>query len=167
MSSGKPVKLDRFNRHILATLHLEANLSNVELAERIGLSPSACFQRVKALREAGYFVSFHAEVELDRICNHVLAYVEFKLRTNAPAARRKFTQAVRDIPELMDCLRLTGDVDYISFACCSDMKELQRICDDLASDPALNLQRVEIRVILERAKWFLGYPVNKLKWLEQ
>jgi len=167
MSSGKPLKLDRINRRILATLHLEADLSNVELAEKIGLSPSACFQRVKSLRDAGYFVHFHAEVELDRICEHILAYVEFSLHANAPMARRKFELAVNKIPELMDCLRIAGDTDYISFACCSNIQTLQEICDALAADESLQIRRIETRIVLDRAKWFLGYPIDRLKWLDQ
>jgi len=161
------MKLDRINRRILATLHLEANLSNVDLAERIGLSPSACFQRVKSLRKAGFFVHFHAEVELDKICEHVLAYVEFTLHENVPAARRKFEQAVLGIPELMDCLRVTGDTDYISFACCPGIEELEKICDELASNDSLKIRRIKTRIVVDRAKWFLGYPLDKLKWLDQ
>ncbi|XQF89458.1 Lrp/AsnC family transcriptional regulator [Pseudoalteromonas espejiana] len=51
----KTIKIDRYNQKILAILHLTADLTNVELAEQVNLSPSACFQRVKALKEAGYF----------------------------------------------------------------------------------------------------------------
>ena len=73
----KTIKIDRYNQKILAILHLTADLTNVELAEQVNLSPSACFQRVKALKEAGYFRTFHADINLEQICEHVFAYMEF------------------------------------------------------------------------------------------
>ncbi|MEP2603255.1 MAG: winged helix-turn-helix transcriptional regulator, partial [Paraglaciecola sp.] len=86
----KTVKLDAINKKILATLHKNADLSNQELSDAVALSPSACFQRTKALKEAGYFVNFQTEMDLDRICEHVLAYVEFKLANNTIAGRAAF-----------------------------------------------------------------------------
>ena len=162
----KPVKIDRINRKILATLHYEADLTNVELAERVNLSPSACFQRVKALKEAGYFKHFHAEVDLDQLCEHVLAYIEFTLEDNSAPSRRRFEAAVAEIPELMDCMRLAGDVDYLSLSCFSDLKALNACCDTLSDDPKLAIKTIRTRVVVERAKWFFGYPLDQLNWRE-
>ena len=66
----------------------------------------------------------------------------------------------------MDCLRLSGDVDYISFSCCSNVAELNRLCDSLSSDESLGIQRIVTRIVVERPKFYLGYPIAKLKWLE-
>lgn len=163
---NKHLKLDRINRKILATVHMQANVSNTELADLVGLSPSACFQRMKALKEAGYFVSFTSELDLERICEHVLAYVEISLEDNGYHIRRKFERTIKDIPEFMDCLRLTGDVDYISFTCFPNVRELNRICDELSANTELHIRKIKTRIVLERAKWFLGYPIAKLKWIE-
>jgi len=162
----KPLKLDRINRKILATVHVQANLNNTELADLVGLSPSACFQRMKSLKEAGYFVNFTSELDLDRICQHVLAYVEITLEDNGYQIRRKFESVIQDIPEFMDCLRLTGDVDYISFTCFPNVQELNRVCDELSSHTELHIKRIKIRIVLERSKWYLGYPISKLEWIE-
>ena len=162
----KPLKLDRINRKILATVHLQSNLNNTELADLVGLSPSACFQRMKTLKEAGYFINFTSELDLDRVCEHVLAYVEITLEDNGYHIRRKFESYIQDIPEFMDCLRLTGDVDYISFTCFPNVQELNRICDELSSLSELHIKRIKTRIVLERSKFYLGYPLNKLKWIE-
>lgn len=164
--SRSQIKLDRLNREIITRMHAESNITNQRLADDIGLSPAACSQRVNALREAGYFFDFHCEVDLDRTFEHVLAYVEFRLQENTAPVRRKFEAAVEMHPELMDCMRLSGGPDYISFACARSLQALNEVCDELSADPKLKIARIDTRVILERTKWYLGYPLAKLKWLQ-
>jgi len=160
------IKLDSFNKKILSVLHTNADMSNQKLADKVGLSPSACFQRVKGLREAGYFVSFVAELDLDKICSHVLAYVEFTLENNNPEHRAAFESAIAKRVEFMDCVRITGDTDYISFTGCSNVQDLNALCDSISSDKSLGIKKVRTRIVLERSKWYLGYPLDKLKWLD-
>lgn len=159
------IKLDAINKKILATIHLNADLSNQELADRVGLSPSACFQRTKALKEAGYFFNFHTEMNLDLIVEHVLAYVEFTLERNNARARKAFEAAIEAIPEFMDCLRL-GDGTYVSFTCCPNVQTLNTLCDTISGDESLGVKNIKTRMVMERTKWYLGYPLEKLKWLE-
>ena len=167
MNKGKKqIKLDSYNKKILATIHKQANIPNQELADLVGLSPSACFQRTKALREAGYFFNFHTEMDLDRICEHVLAYVEFTLTSNTSNGRAAFEARIQDIPYFMDCLRMSGDVDYLSFSCFPDIQSLNQACDELANDESLGIKNIQIRMIMERTKWYLGYPLEKLKWID-
>ena len=166
MPDKKPVKLDPINRKILATIHLQADITNARLAEAVNLSPAACSQRTKALRDGGYYFNCHAEVDLDRICEHVIAYVEFTLNDNSVASRRRFEAAIEALPEFMDCLRISGDSDYISFTCCSNIAELNRLCDELSGNEALGIRKVVTRIVLERPKFYLGYPIAKLKWLD-
>jgi DNA-binding Lrp family transcriptional regulator len=88
---------------------------------------------MKALKEAGYFVSFHTDLDLDRMVKHVLAYVEFTLENNSPKFRKAFESAIEKIPEFMDCLRVSGDMDYISFTCCSNVQTLNNIVDEISA----------------------------------
>ena len=162
----KNLKLDAISKKILVIKHTNADISNQELAEQVGLSPSACFQRMKALKEAGYFLSFTTDLNLDRMVAHVLAYVEFTLETNNPQSRKAFEAAIAPIPEFMDCLRITGDVDYICFTCCASTQALNALVDDISGREALGIKIVKTRIILERAKWYLGYPLAQLKWIE-
>lgn len=166
-SNNKNIKLDRINKRILAITHYDADISNQDLADKIGLSPSACFQRMKALREAGYFKSFTTDLDLDRIVENVLAYVEFKLENNTPQVRRAFEAAIMEVPEFMDCLRMSGDFDYISFTCCSNTQILNALVDDFSSNQELGIATIKVRIVLDRAKWHLGYPLQRLKWLDQ
>ncbi len=161
----RAIKLDQINRNILSITHLNSDISNQDLAERVGLSNSACFQRMKALKEAGYFVSFHTDLDLDRMVEHVLAYVEFTLENNSPKARLTFEAVIEKIPEFMDCLRVTGDVDYICFTCCSNTQALNALVDTVGGNESLGVKTIKTRIILDRAKWYLGYPLARLKWL--
>lgn len=163
----KAIKIDSYNKKILATLHLQADLTNVELAEIVNLSPSACFQRVKSLKEAGYFRTFHADVDLEQICEHILAYIEFTLDDNSAPQIRKFSSALDQIPEIMDCMQLSGDVDFISLSCFPNLKALNDTCNQLSENDSLSIKRIKTRIVLERTKWFLGYPLEKLKWVEE
>ena len=165
-AKNKKVRLDSINRKILTITHTRANITNQELADLVGLSNSACFQRMRTLKEAGYFLSFNTDLDLNRMVEHVLAYVEFTLENNNPQARAKFEAVIEDIPEFMDCLRVTGDVDYISFTCCSSSHELNNLIDQVSGNSDLGVRLVKTRIILERAKWYLGYPLEKLRWLD-
>ena len=166
MTRRKDIKLDDINKKIISITHTQSDISNQELSERVGLSNSACFQRTKALKEAGYLITFHSDLDIDRIARNVLAYVEFTLESNSPAARKTFEDAIEVIPEFMDCLRITGDVEYICFTCCSDTQSLNELCDLIGGNPDLGVQKLKVRIILERAKWYLGYPLDKLEWLD-
>jgi len=166
-SKDKNIKLDAINRNILSITHLQSDISNQDLAYRVGLSPSACFQRVKALKDAGYFVSFHTDLDLDRLVEHVLAYVEFTLENNAVAARMRFEAEIEKYPEFMDCLRVTGDTDYIAFTCSANTQSLNALLDRVSEQEELGIRSVKTRIILERSKWYLGYPLSKLKWIQE
>lgn len=163
----KVIKIDAYNKKILATLHLRADLTNVELAERVNLSPSACFQRVKLLKDAGYFRTFHADINLEQICEHVFAYVEFTLEDNSPKSSRKFLDVIDKIPEIMDCMKLSGDVDFISFCCFSDINALNEVCDQLSLNDGYTIKKLKTKIVLERSKFFLGFPLERLKWRDE
>lgn len=164
--NSKNVKLDAINKNILAITHKQSDISNQDLAEKVGLSPSACFQRVKALKEGGYFVGFTADMDLDRLVEHVLAYVEFTLENNSLKQRKAFEARIEQYPEFMDCLRVTGDTDYIAFTCCANTQALNALIDEISADERSGIKTVKTRIILERTKWYLGYPLEKLKWLD-
>ncbi len=165
--TNKKVKLDAINRKILTITHTRSDISNQDLADEVNLSSSACFQRVRALKEAGYFLTFNTDLDLNKIVQHVLAYVEFTLDNNSPQIRQKFEEAIGDIPEFMDCLRISRDADYICFTCCSDTTALNELVDSVSGNEELGVRRVVTRVILERSKWYLGYPLDRLKWLDE
>ncbi len=159
----RPVKLDRINRKILTILQQNARISNIELADRVGLSPSACLQRTKALEEAGYILQYVMAVDLDKICNNVMVYVEFTLEKHRLQDLERFERAMRAIPEIVDCLRVSGRFDYISFVVCNSIADFNKLCDDLLSRD-LAISSIRSNVVLDKPKWFGGYPLEHLEW---
>ena len=79
MPTKKPLKLDAINRKILATIHLQSDITNAKLAEIVNLSPAACSQRTNALKEAGYYFNAHAEVDLSKAVLHTAAALDSAL----------------------------------------------------------------------------------------
>ena len=158
------VKLDSINRKILRIIHTEANISNIELSNRINLSPAAAYQRVKALKEAGFIIHFFAELDMNKLFEHIFAYAEFELESNSFSLRSRFEKAVNDVPEFVDCHRISGEYDYILFCCARDIEAMDAACRLISDNVDLGVKNSKIRVILDRTKWSLGYPFDKLKW---
>ena len=84
-----PLKLDRIDIRILATLQEQGNITNVNLADVVGLSPSPCLQRVKRLEKAGYIESYRAVINLRKLSDHVTVFTEVTL---ADHRRKDFTR---------------------------------------------------------------------------
>lgn len=107
------MQLDRYDRHILEILQVEGRLSNQELAERIGLSPSPCLRRVKALEEAGLILGYRAELDPRALGLTLTALIHISMDRHTPERFAHFEAAVRAIPEVVECLLITGqDADY-------------------------------------------------------
>lgn len=159
----RSVKLDRINRNILTILQENARISNIELADRVALSPSACLQRVKALEDVGYILKYAMSVDLDKLFINVMVYVEFTLERHKKEDFDRFERAVQDIPEIVDCLRVSGRFDYISFMVCSSVSHFNDLCDDLLTRN-LSIARINGNVVLDKPKWFGGYPLEHLEW---
>src|SRR6478672_2514757 len=97
------VQLDAIDRHILAELQQDGRLSNVELAQRVHLSPSACLRRVKALEESKVIAQYVALVDPRRVGQPGTSFTILNLERLTPPAIEAFESAVRDRPEILDC----------------------------------------------------------------
>lgn len=159
----KIVKLDKINRNILTTLQLNARISNIDLADKVGLSPSACLQRTKALEDGGYILQYVMSVDLEKICTNVMIYVEITLENHRMADFDRFEKTIRSIPEFVDCLRVSGRFDYIAFVVCSNISAFNALSDDLLTRN-LSISRIASNVVLDKPKWFAGYPLDHLEW---
>lgn len=118
--------LDPMDRAILAELQRDGRLSNVDLAARVHLSPSACLRRVKALEDAGVIDGYVALLNPKAVGRHGTSYTIINLEGTQPARLEAFEQAVRDTPEILDCFYVAGTNDYlVRFTYC-DAQDLER-----------------------------------------
>lgn len=105
--------MDKFDRHILHTLQREGRISNQELADRIGLSPSPCLRRVKALEESGIIAGYRAMLDARRLGLHLIALLSISMDRHTPERFANFDAVVRELPEVLECSLITGrDADY-------------------------------------------------------
>lgn len=120
------MELDRYDRQILRLLQDNGRLTNQELADRIGLSPSPCLRRVRALEEAGLIIGYRAMVDAKALGLSLMALIQISMDQHTPERFEGFEKAVRDIPEILECLLITGQAaDYQLKAVVRDMDAYQ------------------------------------------
>jgi Lrp/AsnC family leucine-responsive transcriptional regulator len=119
-------QLDAIDRQILEALQTDGRLSNVELAERIHLSPSACLRRVKQLEDAGIIAQYVALLNAKALGQHGTCFSIINLATMNDAILKAFEQAVRDEPEILDCFYVAGANDYLIRFSYRDAEDLER-----------------------------------------
>ena len=132
------VQLDAIDRAILEILSADARLPNNQLAERVGVAPSTCLARVRALREAGVLRGFHAEIDLGALGRPLQAMISIRLTVHAREQIEDFTAAVRELPGVLSVFHMTGVTDYLVWVAAADMQELREfVVDHLATHPAV------------------------------
>lgn len=108
-----PITLDGYDRRILEVLQDEGRITNQELADRIGLSPSPCLRRVRALEEAGVIAGYHAVLDPKALGLDLMALLSISMDRHTPERFAGFESAVANMPEVLECLLITGrEADY-------------------------------------------------------
>ena len=122
--------LDAIDRRILSTLQDDARISNVALAERVGLSPTPCLRRVRALEEAGVINRYAALVDQAAVGLPVSVFISVSLERQVEGALEAFETRVRERPEVMECYLMTGDSDYLLRVVTADLSAYERFLMD-------------------------------------
>lgn len=119
--------LDSIDRSILNELQSDARISNAELAERVGLSPSACYRRVRRLESDGVIAGYVMIVDPEAINRSLDVFVEISLVSQSEANLRQFEKEVVECPEAMSCHLMAGDADYLLHLAVADQRDFERI----------------------------------------
>jgi Lrp/AsnC family leucine-responsive transcriptional regulator len=122
------MELSRHDRRILEVLQQEGRISNQELADRIGLSPSPCLRRVKALEEAGVIVGYRAMLASRPLGLTLTALVFISMDRHTPDRFTNFETKIAELPEVLECLLITGQqADYQLKVVVRDMDAYQEL----------------------------------------
>ncbi len=105
--------MDTIDRNIIKVLQQEGRLSNQALSDRVGLSPSPCLKRLKALEKEGFITGYTAVVDQKKYGLPVTIFLRIKLGNHAEEAIQNFEKQIRLIDEIQDCFLITGDSDYL------------------------------------------------------
>ena len=125
------MNIDRYDRQILEVLQVDGRINNQDLAERIGLSPSPCLRRVRALEEQGLIVGYRALVDARKLGLTLMALVHISMDVHTPERFANFETSVSVLPEVLECLLITGqDADYQLKVAVRDMDHYQALLLD-------------------------------------
>lgn len=105
--------IDKIDRKILQVLQTDGRIASVELAERVGLSPTSTGERLKRLQKDGYIIGFGAKLDPHLLDLPLLVFVEVSLDKTTPDIFDKFAVAVRRAPEVLECHMVAGGFDYL------------------------------------------------------
>ena len=127
------MELDRYDQAILQALQRDGRISNQDLADRIGLSPSPCLRRVRALEDAGIVSGYRALLDAKALGYSLMALIYISMDTHTPERFDNFERQIRDIPEVLECLMITGqNADY----------QIKLVVKDMDAFQALLLNRI-------------------------
>ncbi len=119
-------QIDAKDGRIIRELQRHGRLTNLELAERVNLSPSPCLRRVRLLEEAGVITGYSADVDPRAYGLRITAFIRITLQRHDRAAVHRFEEQVRGIDEILDCYLLTGEADYLLRVMVSDLEAYEQ-----------------------------------------
>ncbi|MBY0323777.1 MAG: Lrp/AsnC family transcriptional regulator [Reyranella sp.] len=153
--------LDAIDTRIIAALQADGRLSNHQLAERIGLSPSPCLRRVKRLEREGYIESYRAVLQRDRVGLGFTAFVTVKIEGHADLAADALQDAIVAMPEVVACHMVSGDSDYLLEVVVPDRESYQAFLIDKLLDLPI-IKEVRSNIAIQPLKTAAPLPLGHL-----
>src|ERR1700742_4536573 len=134
-----PRRLDRIDIGILSQLQQNARITNADLARAVNLSPTPCFNRVRALEKLGLFKQQVTLLNPEPLGLKINVFIQVSLEKQREDALKRFEQAIGERPEVMECYLMTGDADYLLRVVVPDMSSLERfILEQLTKIPGVS-----------------------------
>lgn len=151
--------LDAIDRAILDALQEDGRMTNVELAQRVGLTAPPCLRRVRALEDAGIIERYHARLNPAAMGYGIMVFALVSLRSQAEADLRAFEEHVAALAEVRECHMLNGEIDFILKIVAHDLKAFQTfLTSHLTSAP--NVVSVKTSLTIRTSKDLPGIPVD-------
>lgn len=155
---SEEIILDRYSRLILAELQRDARLTVQQLSERVGLSATPCWKRVKQMEAAGVIRGYTALVDRDKVGLGLRVVVEANLSQHGEAEVRRFEQAVAAAPQIVQCMSTTGQADYILTVLVPDIRRYEQFLHDtLFKLPGIT--HVRSSIVLRELKAEVRLPI--------
>jgi len=153
------IKLDRIDRKILNDLQENGRMTNVQLAERAGISAPPCLRRVRALEEAGIIRGYHADIDPMALGYGICVWAQVGLANQSETDLKKFEELIKGWPLVRECYLVSGEADYILKIVAEDWDAYQKfLTQHLTAAP--NISHVKSALGVRVAKYKPGVPVN-------
>lgn len=154
-------KLDQIDLKILDAIQRNGRITKLALAEKVGLSPTPCWMRLRKLEKAGIVTGYHAKLSVRTIAPVATVLVEVTLGNHRQADFDRFERAIRDIAEIVACWSVGGGVDYLLKIMARDIDAYQRLIDSLL-DREIGIDRYFTYVVTKTVKDEVALPVAEL-----
>lgn len=159
MSSPRNHNLDSIDREILHILQSDGRITNVELAQRVGLTAPPCLRRVRALEESGVIRGYHADLSAQALGWPITVFAMVSLKSQAEADLQSFESYVGDLPQVRECHMLNGEIDFMLKLVAHDLPGFQQfLTEKLTSAP--NVASVKTSLTIRTSKSEIGVPVD-------
>lgn len=156
---SEEIVLDRFSRRILAELQRDARLTVQQLSERVGLSATPCWKRIKQMEADGVIRGYTALVDRDKIGLGLRVVVEANLIQHGEADVRRFEDIVAESPQIVHCVSTTGPADYILTVLVPDIRHYEKfLYDTLFKLPGIT--HVQSSIVLREIKAEVCLPID-------
>jgi DNA-binding Lrp family transcriptional regulator len=153
------VQLDNYERRILIALQANARLTNEDLAKQVGLSPSACWRRVKALEQAGVILRYAAIVDPKKVGLGECVFAHITLARHSAKLAQEFAQSILARPEVMECFFTTGDADILLRVATPSVSAYDKFLEEFIFF-APGISQVRSNFALRQIKFETALPLN-------
>lgn len=140
------VVLDKIDLKIISALYRDGRMTKLQLAEEVGLSATPCWERMKKLEQNGIIKGYHAELDLKKIMPISATRVEITLKNYSLATAAEFEKVICQMPEVVECEAVLGNIDYILKILSRNVEDYQRIIESLLSSLSMEVEHKTLPV---------------------
>jgi len=155
---NQAVSLDRYEYRILRALQADGRLTNQNLSQKVGLSPSACWRRVKSLEEAGVILRYSAILDPAKVGIGETVFAHISLKRHSKASSVEFAELMRNQPEVMECFFTTGAADVILRVVTSSVAAYDEFLENVIFN-ARGVSKVHSDFTLRKIKYETALPL--------
>ena len=152
--------MDSIDLKLLALLQDNGRMTNVELAQKVGLTAPPCLRRIRALEQSGIIRAYHADIDASKMGFSITVFAMVSLKSQAEGDLRAFETYLQSIPEVRECHMLNGEIDFMLKIVARDLQSFQELLTSrLTSAP--NVNSVKTSLTIRTAKDMPGVPIDE------
>ena len=156
-----PPTLDRLDLRILCQLQKNGRITNVDLAEAVGLSPSPCLARLRRLEQSGYVAGYGAQIRLEKLGDPLVAFTEVTLADHRREDFSRFEKSIRPIDEIVECHLVGGRYDYLLKFIAHSLNHYQELIEGLL-ERNIGIEKYFSHVVIKSPFIRRHYPIERL-----
>lgn len=155
------LKLDRIDINILAKLQQNSGLTNVELSDLVGLSPSPCLKRVRRLEKLGYITSYNAQINLGKLTDYIIVFTEISLSDHGKEDFLRFEAAIAKCLNVQECHLIGGKFDYLIKFVSPSIQHYQEMMESFL-DGDIGVAKYASNVVVKPVTFRPSVPIEEI-----